>query len=442
MFCLGFVICVLEFCNQIYKMTIYDITFFIFSIIYLPYLAIKGKAHRDFTQRLGSLPEDLKKIGPKRPVWIHAVSVGEVLTVKNFIDKFLKEYPERKIVLSTTTRTGNEIAKKVIDNRVSRFYFPLDFTWVVRRVTNFINPLAFVIVETEIWPNLIIELSKRNVPIALINGRISEKSFAGYKKIKFLFGAILKKINLFCMRTKSDAERIKALGAREENVRITGNMKFDTELSGRDNPATGIKRSDLGLSQSDMLIVAGSTHNGEEKMLLDIYKRLAEKFEKLRIVIAPRHIDRARNIKKLAEEMGYEGILLSSFKEKENRISKNSIFILDTLGELKSLYSLATVVFMGGSLIKRGGHNIIEPATFGKPVVFGHYMFNFQDTARSFLEGGAAVEVRDKEELLGTLDALLGDEKKRTNLGRNAMELLEKSKGATETNISQIKSLI
>jgi len=422
--------------------TIYDVSFLIFSIIYLPYLAIKGKAHRDFTQRFGNLPESLKRIGSSRPIWIHAVSVGEVLTVKNFIDKLLSEYPERKVVLSTTTKTGSEIAKKVIHPKVERFYFPLDFTWIIKRVVNFINPSTFVIVETEIWPNLITELSKRNVPIALINGRISNKSFAGYKKIKFLFNTILKKVTLFCMRTKSDAERIEALGAPKENIRVTGNMKFDTEVSGENNPVSGIKRSDLGLSESDMLIIAGSTHNGEEKMILDIYKNLAEKFEKLKIIIAPRHIDRARNIKKLAEEMGYEGVLLSHFKDKEKRVSERNIFILDTIGELKSLYNLATVVFMGGSLIKRGGHNIIEPATFGKPVVFGHYMFNFQDTARSFLEDKAAVEVRDKEELLNTLGTLLGDGNRRSTLGRNARELLEKSKGATERNVDQIKNLI
>ena len=208
-------------------MTIYDIFFFVFSIIYLPYLVLKGKAHGDFVQRLGILPDELKKIAPSRPVWIHAVSVGEVIAVRNFVEEFSRKYPDRKIILSTTTRTGNEIAKKSLNPDIPKFYFPLDFSFVIKKVLGEINPSCVCIMETELWPNLILELSKRKIPVVLINGRISDKSFGGYRKIKFLFNKILKKVNLFCMQTKRDAERIKGLGAPGKNVVVTGNMKFD-----------------------------------------------------------------------------------------------------------------------------------------------------------------------------------------------------------------------
>ena len=418
-------------------MTIYDISFFVFSIIYLPYLAVKGKAHKDFMQRFGKLSPDFKEVSLRKPVWIHAVSVGEVLAVKNFVESFQKRFPKQKIILSTTTKTGNAVAGKVLNSDVLKFYFPLDFSFVVKRVVDFINPSILIITETEIWPNLILELSKRRLPIVLVNGRISDKSFKGYQKIKFFFEKILKKINLFCMQTTESAERIKALGAAPSSVRTTGNMKFDVrELSQQE-------KSMPNLELSDKLIVAGSTHAGEEEIVLEVYKELLEAFDNLKLLIAPRHINRAEAIKKKLEQYGFEGILMSQLEKRAHKaLSKKTVLILDTLGELKHLYSLATIVFMGGSLIKRGGHNIIEPAISGKPIVFGPYMFNFKDMARSFLENNAAVEVKNKKALKETLQLLLKDENRRTALGRNAKGLIGKSRGATERNIDAVALLL
>ena len=418
-------------------MTIYDIFFFVFSIIYLPYLAVKGKAHKDFMQRFGKLPPAIKEASLMKPVWIHAVSVGEVLAVKNFVENLRKKFPKQKIVLSTTTRTGNDIAKKVLDDDILKFYFPLDFSFIVKRVVDFINPSGLIIMETEIWPNLVLELSRRNLPIALINGRISDKSFGGYRKIKFFFGKILKKINLFCMQATESAERIKALGALPSSVRVTGNMKFDLrELSAGEAP-------EANLELPGKLIIAGSTHAGEEEIVLEAYKLLTETFDDLCLLIAPRHIDRAGAIKNKIEESGFEPILMSRMgKGPHKMLPKKAVLILDTLGDLGHLYSLATIVFMGGSLIKRGGHNIIEPAISGKPIVFGPYMFNFKDMARSFLENNAAVEVKNKKELKETLQLLLKDDSKRATLGNNAKGLIDKSRGATERNINEVALLL
>ena len=420
-------------------MTIYDIFFFGFSLAYLPYLVIKGKAHKDFLQRFGNLPPSFREIGASRPVWVHAVSVGEVMAAKNFIEKLSEKYPEKRIVLSTTTRTGQEVAEKTLNKSVLKFYFPVDFSFVIKRVAKLINPSVLLIMETELWPNLILEISKRQIPIALLNGRISERSFKGYKRIKPFFGNILQKINLFCMRSRKEAERIEAMGARKERVKVTGNMKFDTENM---PDRLGQPERSTGAVDTSWVFIAGSTHNGEEEIIIDIYTGLLKEFKNLKLLIAPRHVDKAQAIKNLAAEKSFEAVLWSGSKKdfSEQRNGK-TVFILDTFGELGALYGIASVVFMGGSLIKRGGHNLVEPAFFGKPVIFGPHMFNFKDMARSFLDNDAALQIKDKEELLTALGDLLRDGDKRNRLGSNARELIEKSKGATERNIREVEKL-
>ena len=416
-------------------MTIYDIFFFVFSLVYLPYLIIKGKAHKDFPERLGVLPDKVKSMASERPIWIHAVSVGEVLAVKEFITKLKNDFPEKKVVLSTTTKTGNDVAEKVLKD-VVRFYFPLDFSFIVRRVIKLINPSYFIMMETEIWPNLTLELAKQKVPIVLINGRISNKSFSGYVKIKPIFSKILEKITLLCMRTNADADRIIALGARKENVKVTGNMKFDIEIPKKEIPSIP------GIDSNSELLIAGSTHPGEEELVLSAYGRLKKECENLKLLIAPRHIERSEDLKKLVEKKGFEAILVSEARKAPGKFeNKKVIFVLDTLGELGYLYSFATVVFIGGSLIKRGGHNIVEPAIFGKPILFGHYMFNFTDMAKSFIENKAAIEVRKKEELFSEFSKILSDKKKREMLGANARDLIIKSKGAISNNVREFSQI-
>ncbi|MFH1594348.1 MAG: 3-deoxy-D-manno-octulosonic acid transferase [Candidatus Omnitrophota bacterium] len=417
-------------------MIIYDIFFFAFSIVYLPYMIIKGKAHKDLGQRFGKLPEAFKALGKTNPVWIHAVSVGEVIAVKNFIGAIQRKFHGKKIILSTTTRTGNEIARKILGDEILKFYFPLDFSFIVKRALDCLNPRCFIMMETEIWPNLILELAERKIPIILINGRISRRSFGGYSRIKIFFEKILKKVDLFCMQTESDARRIQALGAREENIRVSGNMKFDIPLTGEKYEKT---KAALGIDEESQLLIAGSTHKGEDEIILEAYKRVARKFNNLRLLLAPRHIDRSRAIKRLVTRYGFHGEffsdVVSSSAVSEN---KEAVLILDTLGELSKLYSLATIVFMGGTFVKRGGHNIIEPAVFGKPILFGPHMFNFRDMAKSFLEGDAAIRVRDGHELSEVIEGLLKDKDRRSALGENALRLLRRSRGATERNIAAV----
>ena len=416
-------------------MGIYDLFFALFSLIYLPYLLIKSKAHKDFSQRFGKLPLIFKTLSTFRPIWIHAVSVGEVLAVKNFTQKLHEKFPDKKIVLSTTTKTGNATANKVISGDILKFYFPLDFSFIVKKVIDAINPCCFVVMETELWPNLISVLSKRNIPIILINGRISDKSFKGYKRIKFLFGSILKKINIFCMQTARDAERIETLGACNSKIKVTGNMKFDVEIL----PGLGCLKKNLGLEEPSKLIIAGSTHPGEEEVVLAAYKDLLKSFSDLELLIAPRHAERSKTIKKLSEKYGFKTRFLS---ERRRPKPKNTVLILDTLGCLGRLYSLSELVFIGGSLVKKGGHNLVEPAIYGKPIVFGPYMSNFRSMAKLFLENKAAIQVHDKTDLLDIFRTLLNDKEKRDALGLNARNLLNGSSGATDKNVGEVMQLI
>ena len=266
---------------------IYDLIFLVFALLWLPVYLCKRKFHQGFRMRLGILPEDLEL---NQPIWLHAVSVGEVMATRKVIAELRVTYPDKKFLVSTVTPTGNKIAKGIA--RPSDFvsYLPLDLSFIVRYVVDRIKPSLFVIMETEIWPNLISYLYRKNIPIILVNGRISNRSFGGYRIIKFLFKPLLNKINLFCVQTKVDAERFLRLGVPQEKIKITGNMKFDIADLKKDYTDYRLK---LGLDAQERLLVAGSTHPGEEEVILSIYKELLRDFPDLQLLIAPRHPERA-----------------------------------------------------------------------------------------------------------------------------------------------------
>jgi len=416
---------------------LYDLIFLLFSIAYLPYLLLKGKAHKDFLQRFGFLPDYLKSHN-NDAIWVHAVSVGEVLAVKGLIERLKEAFPEKRILLSTTTKTGNETAKRIFGDSIPRFFFPVDIYGVIQKTLNFINPAFFILVETEIWPNLILELSNRKIPVFVVNGRISDKSFKGYRLIRFFFANSLKKINAFLMQTSQDAERIIALGAPLQRVKVTGNVKYDQPQTTGEK-LEGLDKKSLGLEEKEDLLICGSTHPGEEEILLSSYKKLLEDFSSLRLLIAPRHIDRVTNIEELCTKFGFKSLKVSKLKTQRSR---NPILLLDTIGDLSRLYSVGTVVFMGGSFIKKGGHNIIEPAVYAKPILFGPYMHNFRDMAEQFLNEKAAIRVSDEEELVDTVSMLLKDRTRAREMGERAASLVERNKGAVDRIVSEVKRYI
>jgi 3-deoxy-D-manno-octulosonic-acid transferase len=417
---------------------LYDIGFAIFSVFYLPTLIFKGKLHGDFLERFGKY--DAEKLAAlksaKDAIWIQAVSVGEVAICRSLIPLIKAQFPGQTIIFSTITKTGNTLAKKLFAGDAIIIYFPLDFSFVVKKVIRLIRPKIYIMIETEIWPNFLKEIARNMIPAILINGRISDRSFGKYKIAKPFLRKILRNINELCMQSKTDADRIIELGARSEKVKVTGNMKFDISIRASAESADKI-RGLLALGQSDELLVAGSTHAGEEEAIVEAYKELAKKNPNLKLLIAPRHIERTCEVEVVVKKNGFMPVRLSSLPIVAS--CQSLVYILDTIGRLNDFYSIAAIVFVGGSLIKHGGQNPIEPAIYGKPVLFGPYMYNFKNVAESFLEKGGAIRVGHKDELVPVLYNLLADKKRQLEIGAIARQVVLENRGATEKNMEAIK---
>lgn len=450
---------------------LYDFVFIMFAILYLPIFILKGKFREGLGMRLGFFPSDFHNPAENKTIWLHAVSVGEV-NASSLICKGLKaQFPSHRLIISTTTQTGNRIAKKLFSQDAIVSYFPLDLSFVVSRWIKRIKPSLFVITETEIWPNLIAALWKRKVPIALVNGRISPSSFRRYKLIRPILKGILKGIDLFCMQTQDFASKMVSLGAPPERVRVTGNMKFDIKLPVTNCQLPPYARASEGrpelkkllkLTDDQQLFVGGSTHPGEEKILLEVYKALMGEFPNLKVLIAPRHIERIRDLERLVVKNGFKSVRISQLqtphptlppsadrlpsgarervREKQNE--EGRVFLLDTMGKLQAFYSIATIVFVGGSLVPRGGQNLIEPASLSKPIIFGPNVFNFKDIADLLLERDGAIVIRDQRQLQVTVRMLLNNPQTRQSLGQKARQIVEENRGATRRNIELIKELI
>ena len=414
---------------------VYDLIFLVIVLITLPVYLFRRKFHREFYKRFGVLPKNLKL---ERPIWIHAVSVGEVKLVHGLIDELRNIFPDKKFVISTVTPTGQMIARDFIKEGDFLTYLPLDFSFIVNSVVKKINPSLFIIAETEIWPNLIRKLYKRHIPIVTVNGRISDVSFSGYSSIDFLIRPILRKISLFCVQTELDKNRLISLGVAENKIKVTGNMKFDFAIP---HDPEKDRRVTLGLSKEDKLLVCGSTHPGEEQVILSSYKKLSGEYGCLKLLIAPRHPERAREIGELVKVAGFSPVFLSEARGALTGAGKDSVFILDTMGELANYYSAADIVFVGKSLVNKGGQNILEPALFKKPIISGPYTFNFRDTVKLFVDNRAIRVVWDMVSLSNELKDLLDNPDNAATLGRRAFDLLAKGRGATLRNASIIREL-
>ena len=406
-----------------------------FALIQLPVYLFKGKLKKSFLSRLGFLPRNLNL---DRPIWIHAVSVGEAQAVKGLLDELRRVYRDKKFVISTVTTTGNKIVRGFAKDSDFVTYLPLDLSFIVKHVMAKINPALFIIAETEIWPNVISALNQKHIPIILVNGRISDASLRGYQAIKFLLKGTLNKINAYCVQSERDAFRFKMIGVAEDKIRVTGNMKFDAALLNLDTKKQSKLRSDLGFGQEDKFLVCGSTHAGEEEIILVEYKKLLGIFKNLKLLIAPRHPERSREVAGLVLKSGLEGVMVSGLLA-QGGIRANTIFILDAVGSLINFYEVADIVFVGGSLVDKGGHNILEPASFSKPVIFGPSMFNFRDIADLFISNNAAVMLHNASELYGCILKLLNDPYEAEKLGQRGKQLITLNIGATLRNVEVIK---
>jgi 3-deoxy-D-manno-octulosonic-acid transferase len=404
-------------------------------LISLPVYLFKGKFHRGFIRRFGLVP---KGINFDRPIWIHAVSVGEAIAMRGLIEELRVLYPFKNFVISTVTPTGNKIARSIARGSDFVTYLPMDLSFITQKVIKKIKPCAFIIAETEIWPNLISTLYRFQIPIAILNARISDTSFKGYSAIKYLVRPILNKVAIFCAQSAGDSIKLSALGVMPGKIEATGNMKFDQAPE----PKGGSKlyRDKLALKEGETLLVAGSTHPQEEEILLNAYLKLLNLFPTLRLLLAPRHPERSDEVNNLIKYSGFNPQKVSLLNSRKP--DKGTVFILDTVGDLAKFYAAADIVFVGGSLTKNGGHNILEPAFLGKPVIFGPYMFNFRDIAQELLIHRAALQVFNQEDLILRIKELLDNNLRAKELVENAKKVILNNQGATKRNIALIRKLI
>jgi 3-deoxy-D-manno-octulosonic-acid transferase len=415
---------------------LYSLLLTTFSLLALPFYLwkdrVSGKYRRSFRERMGRVPPGLNPEG--RPaVWIHAVSVGEVIASRPLVAALEARLSEHRLLLSTTTVTGQAVARQDHGGADDVFYAPFDWAGPVRKALDAVRPSLIVLVETEIWPNLIHEARRRGIRIALVNGRISPRSFPRYRLLRPFFRRVLSQMDLFLMQGEVHAQRIAAMGAPSDRVRVLGNLKFDA----LPDPDAG----DLArlLDPGRPLWVAGSTVNGEEKEVLEVLREIRQKLGDVRLLLAPRHPERFDQAYSVVVQAGFRcarrSVLGSPWGQEE-------VLLLDSLGELARVYALATVVFVGGSLMPSGGHNVLEAAVAGKAIVVGPHMENFQEIADQFLAEGALVQVASAEGLARETLALLADPEKRSEVGKRARDLVHRSRGAVEKTVDALARLL
>lgn len=410
-----------------------------------PYFLYQAVRHRKYwstlPQRLGRLPLGLNDNG-QDSIWIHAVSVGEVLTVKALLPELRERYPRHKLFLSTTTQTGQAVARTNVQHLDGVFYFPFDFSWCVNRTLDVVNPRLLILMETEIWPNLLRACRQRGVKAMLVNGRISTRSFPRYRLVRPLFRRVLDQLDEMCAQSEESAQRLVALGADAARVRVTGSLKFDSldrssAVSGR-GPDRVVRY--FRYPESTPVVLAASTHRGEEAAVLRAFRRVKAHHPHAVLIVAPRHPERFDEACALAAGEGFTVARRSDLAIDSH--ARTDVVVLDRMGELARLFQVATVVFVGGSLADIGGHNILEPAVFGKPIVFGPYMQNFKEIATTFLESEAAVQVPHERALEEVLPQLLADPVRRARLGAAARALVEANRGASARTLDAIARLL
>ena len=403
-------------------------------------LGIRGR--RDgWRERLGRYPETLvARLQEIHPVWLHAVSVGEVAAASVLAALWATRRPTLSLLISTVTGTGREVAKRSFPQAAGVVYFPLDLPIIVHEALAAVSPRLILLTETEIWPNFLRACAVSKIPVVMINGRISPRSFRRYRLVQPFFRHVLQGIDLFCMQSAADAERILALGAQPERVRVVGNLKFDVTHPADASSRAELWRRELKIESGQPVVVAGSTHAGEEEALLRAFIRLRHEFPSLLLILAPRHPGRLAGVEALIAGNGLTAVRRSELAG--TRDGERQIVLLDTIGELSALYAVGSVTFIGGSLVPRGGHNLLEPALYGRPVLFGPHMENFAEASAYFVECGAALQVKDAEELAESLAALLRDPGRRDRMGKAALEALVAHRGACERTVALLEQYV
>jgi 3-deoxy-D-manno-octulosonic-acid transferase len=425
---------------------LYSVLIVAFFAVMSPYLAYQAVRYRKYVrslpQRLGYLPLSFNLDGDES-IWIHAVSVGEVLTARALLPELRERYPRLRIFLSTTTMSGQEIAKNNLQYVDAVFYFPFDLGFVVNRTLLLVKPRLFIMMETEIWPNLLRACRREGVKTMLVNGRISSRSYPRYRLARPFFRRVLRDVDRFCMQGEESARRIIDIGADPSRVVVTGSLKFDS-LEGPGTPAVDRGRNRVlryfRITAGRPVVIAASTLKGEEEPVLEAFQRIRATMTNALLIVAPRKPERFDEVERLARRSGWSVARRSELPVDSE--PRDDVVILDTIGELAQLYQVATAVFVGGSLVDAGGHNILEPAVFGKAIVFGPHMQNFAEIAQTFLDNGAGIQVRNGRELEPVLVELLSNPIRRASLGAAARALVEANRGARSKSLAVIAELV
>jgi 3-deoxy-D-manno-octulosonic-acid transferase len=407
----------------------------------LPYYWWRGRSDgrylRTFRERMGRLPPGLSASGPS--IWIHAVSVGEVIAAGTLIAPLRRRFPAHALFLSTTTLTGHTVAHERLSGLDGLFFAPFDFPGPVRSTLRAIRPALFVLIDTELWPNMLWQTHRSGAKIALVNGRISERSFPRYKRLRPWLTRVLENVDVFLMQAEIYAERLVAVGAVSERVRVTGSLKFD---AAREESPSAELRARLGTPSADSpLWVAGSTVPDEESAVLEAFGRVRREHPRTRLLLAPRHPERADQVSALIQAAGFHCVRRSQLQPGEWS-SPETVLLLDTLGELAQTYSLASVVFVGGSLVPKGGHNILEAAAAARPIIVGPHMHNFQQIAEVFRAEGAMLEVSTGAALGEAVSNLLGDPVRCAALGQQGRAIIERHRGVVARTVDSLADLL
>jgi 3-deoxy-D-manno-octulosonic-acid transferase len=395
-----------------------------------------------FDQEKLNKPDQPNK--PNQPViWIHAVSLGEVMAVTPLVIELHRRHPECRLVVSTVTETGREAVEQRLAGVADHCYAPLDFPCVVSRFIEQLQPRLYLFVETELWPNLLWHLRRRGIPTVLVNGRLSTRSFERqqWAPVRSFYRTMLQTLSLCLMQSDRDVDRIIALGAEASRVRRTGNIKFDQPM-----PAVtrgGATRTFLGLQEREQLFVAGSTHPGEEEMLVECYRALVAQYPSAVLLLAPRHIERAESVEAMIRARGMAVQRRSTIGQGAAQMPTGPrVLVLDSRGELAAIYREAVVAFVGGTLVPIGGHNLLEPAQWAKPVLFGSYTDHCAEIAELLTHAGGGRRILQAEDLTRQVITLFSDEKERERMGQAARQVVEQNQGALQQTLEAIDRLL
>ncbi len=398
-----------------------------------------GKYRTGFAEKLlGRVPP---RAGQRPCVWLHAVSVGEVNLLETVLAEMESRTADWELVISTTTKAGYDLARrKYADHTV--FYCPLDFTWAVRTALRRVRPNVLVLAELELWPNLIRAAKQFGARVAIINGRLSDNSFRGYRRVRPLVRRVLRQIDVVAAQNDETADRFQRLGAKPSAVAVTGSLKFDGAQTDRENAPTRELRKLAGFSPDDVVLLAGSTQEPEEAYALEIYRRLSNDYPRLRLVLVPRHPERFGEVAGLLDRSGFAYVRRSQMKESTIRNPQSAIVLVDTIGELGAWWGLATIGFVGGSFGSRGGQNMLEPAAYGVATCFGPNTWNFRDIVLQLLAAEGAVVVGDRDQLEQFVRRALADLDWAQELGQRARRLVLSGQGATARTVDLLTPLV